>query len=95
MRCVLANSWTGCARSAAKCDGGDRASSYWVGVTLARVLFERRGAERVVLGLQQERYEGASVFVLPNPSGRNANFSYREMLAAFRSLQTWLDRVSS
>jgi hypothetical protein len=27
------------------------------------------------------------VYVLPNPSGRNANFSYAEMLGAFRALQ--------
>jgi hypothetical protein len=26
------------------------------------------------------------VFVLPNPSGRNANFTYAEMLAAFKKL---------
>jgi TDG/mug DNA glycosylase family protein len=57
-----------------------------VGVTLFRVVFNRRSGERVTLGLQPERLEGARVFVLPNPSGRNANFSYREMLAAFRSL---------
>ena len=31
------------------------------------------------------------VFVLPNPSGRNANFSYAEMLAAFRSLRRRLE----
>jgi hypothetical protein len=30
---------------------------------------------------------GARIFVLPNPSGRNANFSYAEMLAAFRGLK--------
>ena len=30
---------------------------------------------------------GAQVFVLPNPSGRNANFSYAEMLAAFTALR--------
>src|SRR5216117_3886050 len=40
----------------------------------------------VTLGPQQNTFEGARVFVLPNPSGRNANFSYAEMLAAFRSL---------
>src|SRR5262249_45924342 len=57
-----------------------------VGVTLFSVVFNRRPGERVTLGLQPERLEGARVFVLPNPSGRNANFSYREMLAAFRSL---------
>jgi TDG/mug DNA glycosylase family protein len=37
-------------------------------------------------GFQAERFEGARVFVLPNPSGRNANFSYAEMLAVFRTL---------
>jgi TDG/mug DNA glycosylase family protein len=29
----------------------------------------------------------ARVFVLPNPSGRNANYSYDEMLRAFRALR--------
>src|SRR6266508_1991317 len=44
----------------------------------------------VTLGLQIEEYEGARVFVLPNPSGRNANFSYQEMLGVFRDLRMWL-----
>ncbi len=57
-----------------------------VGVTLFRAVFNRRPGERVTLGLQPERLEGARVVVLPNPSGRNANFSYREMLDAFRRL---------
>jgi TDG/mug DNA glycosylase family protein len=35
---------------------------------------------------------GARVFVLPNPSGRNANFSYAEMLAAFTRLRRHLAR---
>jgi TDG/mug DNA glycosylase family protein len=60
-----------------------------VGVSLYRVIFEKRGP--VKLGLQQEQFEGARVFVLPNPSGRNANFSYAEMLKAYRKLAT-LDR---
>ncbi len=34
-----------------------------------------------------ETIHGARVFVLPNPSGRNANFSYAEMLAAFKGLR--------
>jgi TDG/mug DNA glycosylase family protein len=56
-----------------------------VGVTVFRALFpDRRGA--VVLGLQPERIGESAVFVLPNPSGRNANYSYREMLLAYRSL---------
>src|SRR5215470_1413565 len=58
-----------------------------VGVTLFRSLFNRRSSERVSLGLQAEELEGARVFVLPNPSGRNANFSYDEMLASFRALR--------
>jgi TDG/mug DNA glycosylase family protein len=62
----------------------------FVGITLFRVMFNRRSGEPVVVGLQAERLEGARVFVLPNPSGRNANFSYREMLAAFKALRRWL-----
>jgi TDG/mug DNA glycosylase family protein len=58
-----------------------------IGVTLFRSLFDRASPVPVRLGLQSERLEGAHVFVLPNPSGRNANFSYPEMLAAFRRLR--------
>jgi len=47
---------------------------------------------REVVGLQRETNHGARLFVLPNPSGRNANFSYAEMLAAFRALRRLLDR---
>jgi TDG/mug DNA glycosylase family protein len=63
-----------------------------VGVTLARVLFKRRAGEVITLGLQPEPLEGARVFVLPNPSGRNAHFSYEKMLAAFTALRRWLHR---
>ena len=59
----------------------------FVGVTLYRVVFVRRPAAPVRPGLQDEAFEGARVFVLPNPSGRNANFSYQEMLSAFRGLR--------
>ncbi len=56
-----------------------------VGVTVFRAMFpDRKG--QVSLGLQPERIGASAVFVLPNPSGRNANFSYAEMLAAFRAL---------
>ena len=60
----------------------------FVGVTLYRVVFAKRGSEPVGLGLQIEELEGARVFVLPNPSGRN--YSYQEMLAAYRGLRAWL-----
>jgi TDG/mug DNA glycosylase family protein len=62
----------------------------FVGVTLFRFVAGRPASARVGLGLQDERFEGARVFVLPNPSGRNANFSYTEMLTAYRSLATFL-----
>src|SRR5688572_24528988 len=62
-----------------------------VGVTVFRALFpERKGP--MTVGLQPERIGESAVFVLPNPSGRNANFTYREMLAAFRSLARYLGR---
>ena len=44
------------------------------------------GTPAPVLGLRPETIHGARLFVVPNPSGRNANFSYAEMLSAFRAL---------
>jgi double-stranded uracil-DNA glycosylase len=64
-----------------------------VGVTVFRAMFpDHKGS--VSLGLQLERLKGAAVFVLPNPSGRNAAFSYAEMLAAFRALRRYKTRVA-
>ncbi len=66
-----------------------------VGVTLWRAivpLLDVSDAERVRLkravcpGPQRVTVHGTRVHVLPNPSGRNANFSYDEMLTAFRRL---------
>lgn len=60
-----------------------------VGVTLFRALFKIPAGRPIQLGLQKdERFEGARVFVLPNPSGRNANFSYAQMVDAFRRLKS-------
>jgi TDG/mug DNA glycosylase family protein len=56
----------------------------FVGVSLYRVIFDKKGPLK--MGPQKELFEGAQVFVVPNPSGRNANYSYAEMLAAFRTL---------
>jgi TDG/mug DNA glycosylase family protein len=56
-----------------------------VGVTVFRSLFA--STRKVRLGLQSERLAGAEVFVLPNPSGRNAHHSLRQMRAAFRALR--------
>ena len=73
-----------------------------VGVTLFRAIEpliagevdrKTRAAMRsrpIVLGLQAATIHGARIFVLPNPSGRNANFTYDEMLGAFTSLRRLL-----
>lgn len=62
-----------------------------VGVTVYRAMFpEQKGTVR--LGRQADAIADATVFVLPNPSGRNANFSYAEMLASFRALRRHLRR---
>ena len=62
-----------------------------VGVTVFRAMFpEHKG--RVVAGLQTQTLDGTAIFVLPNTSGRNANFSYAEMLAAFRALKQFTAR---
>jgi TDG/mug DNA glycosylase family protein len=59
-----------------------------VGVTIYRALFpDVAGAAPVALGEAPAMLAGARVFVLPNPSGRNANYSYAEMLDAFRRLR--------
>jgi TDG/mug DNA glycosylase family protein len=72
-----------------------------VGVTLYRAirpLVEEAGEQRqrksrpVPLGFQPAAIHGTRFFVLPNPSGRNANFSYAEMLDAFKSLKRALKR---
>ena len=69
----------------------------FIGVTLYRAIqpllsaepsgAARRRQQESVLGARPELIHGARVFVLPNPSGRNANFTYAEMLAAFRALR--------
>ena len=56
-----------------------------VGLTVFRAVFpERRGV--VKPGFQPERIDNSAVFVLPNPSGRNANYSYGAMREAFAAL---------
>jgi TDG/mug DNA glycosylase family protein len=57
----------------------------FVGVSLYRFVFRKTGP--VAPGAAPERFEDARVFVVPNPSGRNANFRYAEMLDAFVALR--------
>jgi TDG/mug DNA glycosylase family protein len=65
-----------------------------VGVTVFRSMFPGHKGP-VPLGLQRETLGDSALFVLPNPSGRNANFSYTEMLAAFKSLKRFVGRAGS
>ena len=64
-----------------------------VGVTVYRALLLSLGDKEAIkrplkLGFQKPPVPfPGRVFVLPNPSGRNANFSYAEMLAAFHALR--------
>jgi double-stranded uracil-DNA glycosylase len=68
-----------------------------VGVTLYRAILpllplpkdKHPDPRALVIGLQPLVIHGSRVFVLPNPSGRNANFSYSEMLNAFVRLRRW------
>lgn len=68
-----------------------------VGVTVFRAIVpllagpaRGSGPRRISLGPQPETIHGARLFVLPNPSGRNANITYAEMLRAFRQLRRTL-----
>ena len=63
-----------------------------VGVTLYRAILpllddKHADPRALVIGRQPLVIHGSRVFVLPNPSGRNANFTYSEMLNAFVRLR--------
>ena len=73
-----------------------------VGVTLYRAilpLLDPQGRRPRVsaspLGLQPYLVHDARIFVLPNPSGRNANYTYEELLASYRGLSTLLRKAQS
>ena len=57
----------------------------FIGVSLYRAIAAVKGA--IPPGARPDTFEGARVVVLPNPSGKNAHFTYREMLDAFRELR--------
>jgi TDG/mug DNA glycosylase family protein len=63
----------------------------FLGVTLYRAIrpqFDgvQTQTQLSAVGLQPEKIHGARTFVLPNPSGRNANYTYSEMLKSFVQL---------
>jgi len=58
----------------------------FVGITVYRAMFpEQKGPVR--MGPQPQRLGESRVFVLPNTSGRNAHYSFDQMLATFESLR--------
>jgi double-stranded uracil-DNA glycosylase len=70
-----------------------------VGITLYRAILPLLSSNSGKLlqagipGPQPLKIHGAHLFVLPNPSGRNANFSYAEMLDAFVKLRRFAGTV--
>lgn len=62
-----------------------------LGITLYPILFplEPKAASRKP-GLQPVILHGSDIVLLPNPSGRNASYSYQTMLRAFRTLTPYL-----
>ncbi len=66
-----------------------------LGISVARTLLPLEGSKNsrkglvshpIQPGLQTELLEGTRIFVLPNPSGRNAHYSYQTMKDLFGEL---------
>ncbi len=56
----------------------------FVGLGAYRIAF---GRPKATLGLQQEKLEGAEVWVLPSPSGLNANYQLPALVQLFRKVR--------
>jgi TDG/mug DNA glycosylase family protein len=78
----------------------------FVGVTMYRTLWKviaggpsaspkpkAKAGPAIKPGFQHATVHGARIFVLPNPSGRNAHFQYADMLAAFSALARAIRRL--
>ena len=61
-----------------------------LGVGAYRTAFSRPGA---AVGLQAERLGGASVWVLPNPSGLNAHYPPERLASVYRTLRLALEEL--
>jgi double-stranded uracil-DNA glycosylase len=57
----------------------------FLGVGAYSHAFGLKGAR---IGLQPESFEGAKVWVLPNPSGLNANYQLPDLVRLFRDLKS-------
>src|SRR5579862_7334524 len=82
----------GCARLRAKVARYRPPIVALVGVTVYRAMFPKQKGP-VRLGRQTQTIGDATVFVLPNPSGRNASVSYAQMLSAFQALHRFAQRA--
>lgn len=67
-----------------------------LGVTIFRMLFSPKEQSKspLDLGVTTMQLAGARIFLLPNPSGRNGHYSYRQMLTAFLVLRDNMERSS-
>lgn len=65
-----------------------------LGVTIFRMLFSPKEQLKgpLDLGATTMQLAGAQIFLLPNPSGRNAHYSYRQMLTVFQVLRDNMER---
>lgn len=66
-----------------------------LGMTIYRRLFPWNLILPLRLGWQRERLAGAHLYLLPNPSGRNAHFSYEQMCRAYTKLRKGSARLSA
>ena len=58
-----------------------------VGIGAYRTGFSRPKAK---MGLQEETIGDARIWILPNPSGLNANYQAEELAALYRELREWI-----
>ena len=61
-----------------------------VGIGAYRTGFGRPKAK---MGLQEECIGGARIWILPNPSGLNANYQAEELAALYRELREWVKKT--
>ena len=57
----------------------------FLGISTYRIAF---AAPKAAVGEQRERFEGARVWVLPNPSGLNAHYQQPALTAAYAELRS-------
>ena len=62
-----------------------------VGIGAYRTAFDR---PKAAMGRQQERMRGSGLWVLPNPSGLNANHQLPDLTQAFRALRRAIEKDS-